>query len=111
MPPVSGDCGAPVPSRVSSRRAGTTGVNRPAAPGVLLGVETQPARSAMTSAWPAASKMFTAPPALRRTSTRLATVVPAVQLRLEATGCGASAGEMVRYDAALVFVTVTFMTA
>src|SRR6202022_2768173 len=111
LPPATAAFGAPVPSRVSRRRAGTRALKRPAAPGVAVGAETQPIRSATTSACPYASKTLTAPLALRRTSTRFATVWPAVQFRLDASGCAASAGNTVRYEADDVFVTVKFITA
>ncbi len=54
--------------------------------------------------------MLTWPPEPTPTTTRLATVWPAVKFRFEASGAGAPVGKTVRKPGALGFVTVTFMT-
>ena len=50
------------------------------------------------------------PPLPNLTSTRFGIVSPATQLRLEVSGRGTPCGNTVRYPAAVVSVTVTFMT-
>src|SRR5438128_12626601 len=86
----------PVPFRVSSRRAGTTGLKRPSAPRELSVTPTQPATSKITWAVPAALYAVTWPFVPTATSTRFATVPPELQFRFEAVGCRTPAGNSVR---------------
>src|ERR1700737_4549449 len=73
--------------RVSRIRAGGTATNRLAVAGVGPALN-QPATSATTSVWPAASKKSTEPPGLSFTTTRLASVLPGRKFKLDDSGRG-----------------------
>src|SRR2546425_5052128 len=100
----------PLLVRVSRSRAGTIGLRSPSPPTEFSGVPTQPATSASTSVWPAALKNVTWPPLPTPTSTRLGTVVPADQFRLDATGRVTPVGYTVRKLPAVVPGTVPVIT-
>src|SRR5262249_22813662 len=93
--------------RVSSSLAGCRELTMPSRPTELRASPTQPATSKTTSTLPAWLKMLTCPLLPRATSTRLGTVRPGVQLRLETVGWGGPTGQMLRKLEAVVSVTVT----
>src|SRR5258706_6026692 len=89
----SGELKPPVPLRVSTIRDGNR-VKNPD-PEIELSVK-KPLTSTMASADPSELKMDTCPPVPTGTMTRLGTVFPGVQLRLEARGCAWPFGNTVK---------------